>query len=272
MRKSIYGLLLLCLSYSAHGAVQCIKPEQLIRTSVSISQDVMVDVGGKMVPGTAQGTAWFLGLYHMVTVMHVGKVMANSQEWSTVELAQQIPWKGEQEHREQIPVRVVGIHNTDSLEPLVVLELQRFFPGTQIANIRETSLVPGEYLSGVAYPGGLLTLIEGKYIGEEVLEVTEEHEIRGHTVEVLDEAKKASFVQGASGGALFDCDGRVVLSTSFALTRTVLRVCGPSKEHCELGGYDVPIDTPSNTPTILAVSVSGLSRFFQKNMDKRHAP
>jgi len=232
----------------------------------------MVDVGEKTVPGTAQGTAWFLDLYHVVTVMHVGRVMANSQEWTTVEFAQQIPWKDKHEHREQIPVRVVGILDTHSLEPLVVLELQRFFPGTQIANIRETSLEPGEYLSGVGYPAGVLTLVEGKYIGEEVLKATEEQEIRAHSVDVLDEAKNASFIQGASGGALFDCDGRVVLSVSHVLAGTVLRVCGPSKEHCELGGHEIPIDTPSNTPTILAVSVAGLSRFFQKNMDKRHAP
>ena len=103
-----------------------------------------------------RGTGWFLSPTSIVTVEHVAAAMKLSeQDWKQVEI-------GTGESRQSVPVRIQRLAGYG--EKIAVLELQTAFSGAQGFRLRMEPLAPEEPVVSLAYPGGRLRVVGGRFV------------------------------------------------------------------------------------------------------------
>jgi len=192
-------------------AEACVDPKALVPSTVSIAryfsdEERRADFG---LLGM-RGTAWFLSETSMVTAEHLATAMGLSdQSWRQIEVLGG-------ENRQAIAVRILRIAGSNA-EKLAVLELQAKFSGAQGLQIRSKPLVPEEQVVSLAYPGGRIRFVGGRFV-----RYGDSDKLAGTALlEMYDGDNRLALDHGASGAPIVDCEGRVVAIVSNIFTQTL---------------------------------------------------
>ena len=239
MRGRISCGLLATLFVVAGGQVNaaCIDPAQLAHSTVGIVRYFDdTERGGATGSIGIQGTGWFLSPTTIVTAEHVTTAMKlTTGDWKPLEIVD----------GEVIQVRSARIQRLtgNSTEKLAVIELQSAVSGARSVAIRKEPLVPEEQVVTLAYPGGRLHFVGGRFVrygddatlaGTALLEMYE-----GENRLVID--------YGASGAPVVDCAGRIAAVVSNVFTQKLA-----------LGSGELRISTAWGTPNVVSVPVQAL--------------
>jgi hypothetical protein len=157
-----------------------------------------------------RGTGWFLSPTSMVTVEHVAAAMKLSdRNWKQVEI-------GTGESKQSVPVRIQRLAGSDA-QKIAVLELQTAFPGAQGFQLRMEPLLPEEPVVSLAYPGGRLRVVGGRF-----KQYGDGDRFAGTALlEMYDGDDRLVLDHGSSGAPVVDCSGRVVAVVSNLFTTTI---------------------------------------------------
>ena len=160
--------------------------------------------------GIQGGSIWFLRDDEPVLALHVAKSLGlSNREWTPVEIYQNEP--DAKIHRHQrIRARLLRTI-TWGLDGLAVLKLEEPFRGARPLVIRAEPLKPGEKIITPAYPGGLLELTTGYFLGID-LALSSESKEASYAIEI--DGNRLALDSGASGAPVLDCAGRVVAAVS----------------------------------------------------------
>jgi hypothetical protein len=231
-------------SYPGRGIFRveaaCIDPAALANAAVSI----MRHFDGKeqeAQPGVLgiRGTGWFLSPASMVTVEHVAAAMKLSdQHWKHVEIA-----KGES--KQSIPARIHRLAGSHT-QKIAVLELQTAHSGARGLQLRMEPLVPEEPVVSLAYPGGRLRVVGGRFV-----QYGDGDKFAGTALlEMYDGNDRLVLDHGSSGAPVVDCAGRVVAVVSNLFTTTIPFLSGA-----------IRVSTAWGSPNVVSVPIPVLKDF-----------
>jgi len=225
---------------STRVAAGCIEPAALAHSTVSIMRhfDDKEMAAHPDVLGI-RATGWFLSPTSMATVEHVTAAMhLSDQDWKDLEIR-----KGESRH--SIPARIRRLVGSSAYK-IAVVELQTAFAGAQGSPLRMESLVPDEPVVSLAYPGGELRVVGGRFVKYGV-----DGRLAGTALlEMHDRDDRLVLDYGASGAPVFDCTGRVAAAVSNLFTTTM-----------QLMSRTIRISTAWGQPNIVSVPTPVLSDF-----------
>jgi hypothetical protein len=160
--------------------------------------------------GIEGASIWFLKEDEPVLALHVAKLLGlSNREWTPVEIYQNE--RDPKIHRHQ-RMRARLLRTIPwGLDGLAVLKLEEPFQGARPLAIRAEPLKPGEKIITPAYPGGLLELTTGHFLGID-LALSNESKQASYAIEIDD--NRLALDSGASGAPVLDCRGRVVAAVS----------------------------------------------------------
>jgi Trypsin-like peptidase domain len=228
MARRLLSILVLVLASSGVEA-GCVDPATLAHSTVSITRH-FDDKEQDEQPGVLgiRATGWFLSPTSMVTVAHVAAAMRLSeQSWKHVEI-------GKGESKQSIPARIHGLAGSHA-QKIAVLELQTAHSDARGFQLRMEPLVPEEPVVSIAYPGGRLRVVNGRFVqygvgdkfaGTALLEMYD-----GNDRLVLD--------HGSSGAPVLDCAGRAVAVVSNLFTTTIPFISGAIRVSTAWGSPNV---------------------------------
>jgi len=235
MLRRLFSILVLVAAASRVEA-GCIDPAVPAHSTVSIMRH-FDDKEQAERPGVLGilGTGWFLSPTSIVTVEHVAAAMKLSHRtWKQVEI-------GAGESKQSVPVRIQRL--AGSSEKIAVLELQTAFSGAQGFRLRMEPLAPEEPVVSLAYPGGRLRVVGGRFV-----QYGDGDKFAGTALlEMYDGDDRLVLDHGSSGAPVFDCAGRVVAVVSNLFTTTI-----------QFMSVTKRISTAWGSPNVVSVPISVL--------------
>lgn len=236
MRLGLLSVAILAATYARVEAA-CIDTATLAHSTVSITRH-FDDLDSQVKPGVLgiRGTAWFLSPTSIVTVEHVAIAMKLSErDWKEVEIR-------EEETKQSIPARLQRIVGANA-ERIAIVELQTAFIGAQGFPLRMEPLVSEEPLVSLAYPGGRLRIVSGRFV-----QYGDSSGLMGAALlEMYDGDDRLVLDHGASGAPVVDCHGRVVAVVSNLFVRTM-----------QFMARQIRISTAWGNPNVVSVPISAL--------------
>src|SRR5476649_2238224 len=198
MRVVAISVLLALSAIPAHAG-SCVDPHTLLPSVVQLTSRIGEG---------AKGTAWFFGTAdQLVTVEHVVQRGNLDGSWRHIEL-RQTGYFGVQ--RVDVMARVSRMVDTGLAERLAILQLDREIPNARIATVRETPLSPNELAVGIAYPSGEMHIGTGWFRRFSVLTDWIDWRAGYGLFDIAERFDRLALRRGgASGGPIFDCQGRV---------------------------------------------------------------
>jgi hypothetical protein len=232
MQRRLFSVLILVVA-SARAEGVCVDPATIAHSTVSITR--YFDDGEQAPLGVAgiSATGWFLSPTSMVTVAHVAAAMKLSkQTWKEIEIR-------EGDNKQAIRARIQRIAGSNA-EKIVVLELQTAFSGAEPFRLRMEPLLPEEPVVSLAYPGGRMRVVEGRFV-----QYGDGGRLAGTALlEMYDGNDRLVLDHGASGAPILDCAGRVVAVVSNLFTTTM-----------QFASRTIRISTAWGTPNVVSVPV-----------------
>jgi hypothetical protein len=154
-------------------------------------------------------------------------------------------------------VRLVRYIDRQASDELALLELERPFPGMQIASVRMVPLEPAERILTVGFPGGVYVIARGKYMGSLTFAGEGTTVRNAYRLKFYDTNNRVVMRKGASGSPVFDCTGRVAFTIDSMLVAGNVTHCKEDDTWCtpRMEEFDMP-DTPE-TATNQGVPVVG---------------
>jgi Trypsin-like peptidase domain len=210
MQRRLFSVLILVVAASRVEA-GCIDPAMAAHSTVSIMRH-FDDKEQEARPGVVgiRATGWFLSPTLMVTVEHVSAAMKLSdRNWKHLEI-------GRGESKQSIPARIQRVAGSHA-QKIAVLELQTAFSGAQGFRLRMEPLAPEEPVVSLAYPGGRLRVVGGRFV-----QYGDGDKFAGTALlEMYDGNDRLVLDHGSSGAPVLDCAGRVVAVVSNLFTTTI---------------------------------------------------
>lgn len=235
MGRRLFSILVIVLVLaSSRVEAACIDAASLTHSTVSIMRHFDEQEQDER-PGLLgiRATGWFLSPTIMVTVDHVVAAMKLSdQQWKHLEIV-----KGES--RQSIPARIRRLAGSHT-QKLAVLELQTAHSGVEGFQLRMEPLVPEEPVVSVAYPGGQMRVVGGRFV-----QYGESDRVAGMALlEMYDGNDRLVLDHGSSGAPVLDCAGRAVAVVSNLFTTTLPFPSGV-----------IRVSTSWGSPNVLSVPV-----------------
>ena len=186
-----------------------------------------------------RATGWFLSPTSIATVEHVTAAMGLSdQDWKHIEI-------GSGPSKQSIPARIRHVAGSSS-HRIIVAELQTAFPGAQGLRLRLEPLVPEERVVSVAYPGGNLRVVAGRFV-----QYGDADRLAGAALlEMYDGDDRLVLDYGASGAPVLDCTGRVVAVVNYLFTTSM-----------QFMSHTIRISTAWGQPNVASVPAPVLKEF-----------
>ena len=237
--RRLLSIVILVLA-SSRVEAGCIDPAPPTHSAVSLMRH-FDDEEQEGRPGLLgiRGTGWFLSPTSMVTVEHVVTAMKLSdQHWKHVEIAKE-------EMRWSVPARIHSVAGSHA-QKLAVLELQTAHPDAQGFQLRMEPLVPEEPVVSLAYPGGRLRVVGGRFV-----HYGDGDRLAGTALlEMYDGTDRLVLDHGSSGAPVLDCSGRVAAVVSNLFTTTIPFISGA-----------IRVSTAWGSPNVVSVPVPVLKDF-----------
>jgi hypothetical protein len=228
MQRRLFSILILVVAASRVEA-GCIDPAMAAHSTVSIMRH-FDDEEQEARPGVVgiRATGWFLSPTLMVTVEHVAVAMKLSdRNWRQIEI-------GEGEGKQSTPARIKRVAGSNA-QKIAVLELQTAFSGAQGFRLRMEPLAPEEPVVSLAYPGGRLRVVGGRFV-----QYGEGDKFAGTALlEMYDGNDRLVLDHGSSGAPVLDCAGRVVAVVSNLFTTTIPSISGAIRVSTAWGSPNV---------------------------------
>ena len=204
--------------------------------------------------GIEGGSIWFLKEDEPVLALHVAKSLGlSNRAWIPVEIYQN-ELDGKIHQHQRIRARLLRTI-TWGLDGLAVLKLEEPFEGARPLVIRAEPLKPGEKIITPAYPGGLLELTTGHFLGID-LALSNERKEASYAIEI--DGNRLALDSGASGAPVLDCTGRVVA----AVSAQVYVVSENGLEEATLRGQQTNIAIPVTILSDFYAELPGSSATF----------
>lgn len=156
----------------------------------------------------AQGTAIFTKANEMVTVEHVSDSLSMSEAWQDIDISQKLVGPEDSWVSKHALMRVKRIIAAGLPEPLHVLEMQTpLSRPIRTVRLRSKPLSPSERVVAIGYSEGKQTFATGRFVTSDA----PQYSLEGYLGFDFGTAEnKYPLQKGVSGGAIFDCDGKVV--------------------------------------------------------------
>lgn len=173
-----------------------------------------------------RGSAWLAkGRTIAGSIDHVVDAMGlSATEWKPVTLFWSVSEYAEPSQSFETTARVHSALTTDAFDDVAFIEFADALPeGITTAIFRQTPLARDEAVVGVGYTGRKLRFVTGRLAFPKPDEASQES---GETIDHLpfelyddDKTDRLAFDFGASGSAIFDCDGKVVAAVADVVTQ-----------------------------------------------------
>jgi Trypsin-like peptidase domain len=232
MRRRLFSILILIPASTCVDAA-CLDPETIAHSTVSITR--YFDHGEGAPPGVTgiSATGWFLSPTSIVTVEHVaGAMKLSDQTWKQIEIR-------EGDSKQSIPARIRRIAGSNA-EKIAVVELRTEFSGAETLRLRMEPLLPEEPVVSLAYPGGRLRVVGGRFV-----QYGDGGRLAGTALlEIYDGNDRLVLDHGSSGAPILDCAGRVVAVVSNLFMTTM-----------QFASRTIRISTAWGSPNVVSVPV-----------------
>ena len=232
MRRRLFSILVLVVASSRLEAA-CVDPATIAHSTVHITR--YFDDGERAPIGVVgiSGSGWFLSPTSIVTVEHVAAAMKLSREtWKEIEVR-------EGDNKQAIRARIQRLAGSNA-EKIAVIELQTEFSGAEVVRLRLEPLLPEEPVVSLAYPGGRLRVVAGRFV-----QYGDGGRLAGTALlEMYDGNDRLVLDHGASGAPILDCAGRVVAVVSNVFTTTM-----------QFASRTIRISTAWGSPNVVSVPV-----------------
>ncbi len=193
-----------------HDPKRCVSASHIAKSVVRISGYYVDEM---------QRVHWDLGSAFFVTegteIMTVGhmaeSLLITKDAWQLIEIFQERS-DGAYTFYVETRIKEVFTEGLPHSDGLVILELKRPYLGPiEVAWLRQTPPISGEYMIGVGYTNGTLRSAWGNFTpptsGVSILRARDQ---RFAAFELVAEADRNAIRPGASGGPIVDCHGAVV--------------------------------------------------------------
>jgi len=241
MRRQLFAILVLIVP-STHAAAGCIDPATLTHSTASVTRYFDDNEPGARPDLLGiRATGWFLSPTAMATAAHVTAAMhLSDRDWKAIEIR-----NGESRH--SIPARVRHLTGS-SAHQIAVVELQAPFSGAHGFRLRMESLAPEEPVVSLAYPGGALRVVGGRFV-----QYGDGERLAGTALfEMYDGDDRLVLDYGSSGAPVFDCSGRAVAIVDNLFTTTM-----------QFMSRTIRISTAWGSPNVVAVPAPVLKDFVR---------
>jgi hypothetical protein len=229
---------LLSLSTQSRADTACLDPARLAHSTVALTRyfDDAERASARHGVIGAQATGWFLSPTTIVTVAHVAEGMKlATQVWKPIEVQ-------DGDELRSAPARIQRLAGTRQ-EKLAVIELQQPIAGARSTSIRATPLAPEDRVVTLAYPGGHMRLVGGRFV-----QIGDSGTLVGAALlEMYDGNDRLAVDHGASGAPVFDCEGRVAAVVATVITQTLA-----------WASDDIRISTAWGMPNVVSVPIQAL--------------